>query len=96
MCLRWSEERLLLISSTLQVLEHQSTDRHDSEHRGPTVVASGTVSWKEATMGEAFLSLRFLNRDCRRFRRLCRRLDSNSLTGTIPSTVGQLSSLQFL
>jgi hypothetical protein len=37
----------LMLSSTLQVLEQQSTDRHDSEHRGPAVVASATVSWNK-------------------------------------------------
>jgi hypothetical protein len=39
---------LPLISLTLQVLEHQSTDGHDSEHR---VFAPGTVSWK---VGDVF------------------------------------------
>ena len=38
---------VLMFSSTLQVLEQQSTDRHDSEHRGPAVVASATVSWNK-------------------------------------------------
>jgi hypothetical protein len=35
--------RLLVISSTVQVPAQQSTERHDSEHRGPAVVASATV-----------------------------------------------------
>jgi hypothetical protein len=37
----------LMFSSTLQGLEQQSTDRHDSERRGPAVVASIPVSWNK-------------------------------------------------
>jgi hypothetical protein len=36
---------IALISSTLQVLARQSADGHDSEHRGPAVVACVPVSW---------------------------------------------------
>jgi hypothetical protein len=51
MCLRWSEQ-----SSILQVaLGQQSTDRHDSEHRGPAVVASATVSWNRGDDGDVFV-----------------------------------------
>jgi hypothetical protein len=46
MCLCWSERRVVLVSSFLQVLGQQSTERHDSEHRGPAVVAYAPVSWK--------------------------------------------------
>jgi hypothetical protein len=35
---------MLVISSLWQVVAHQSTERHDSEHRGPAVVAFGAVS----------------------------------------------------
>jgi hypothetical protein len=38
--------RLLLRSSILQVVEQQSTERHDSEHRGAAVVANAPVSWR--------------------------------------------------
>jgi hypothetical protein len=45
MCLRWSEQGLRLVSSILQDIGEQSTDGHDSKHRGPAVVAYGPVSW---------------------------------------------------
>jgi hypothetical protein len=53
----------MLISSLLQVLVQQSTERHDSEHRGSAVVASATVSWNRSDDSDVFLSLRCLNRE---------------------------------
>jgi hypothetical protein len=35
----------------LQGLERRSTDRHDSEHRGPAFVAYGTVIWNRGDDG---------------------------------------------
>jgi hypothetical protein len=34
----------------VQVLALQSTERHDSEHRGPAFVAYGPVSWRRLAM----------------------------------------------
>jgi hypothetical protein len=43
----WSD-----VSSILQELGRQSTERHDSEHRGPAVVAFGHVSWNRGDDGD--------------------------------------------
>jgi hypothetical protein len=90
----WNRRRLVMVlclNRFLQGLVQQSTDGHDSEHRGPAVVASGTVSWKRGDGGAT--CLRWTDR---RFRRLCRYLNNNQLSGTIPSNVGQLSLLRQL
>jgi hypothetical protein len=39
------------VSSILQVLGRQSTDGHDSDHRGPAVVAYRSVSWNRGGDG---------------------------------------------
>jgi hypothetical protein len=94
MCLRWSDERDVGDSSLLQVLVGQSADRHDSEHRGSAVVACAPVSWNRRrwVMGLCLNKRNVLVG----FVDFCRDLGNNQLTGTIPSTVGQLSSLQQL
>jgi hypothetical protein len=35
----------------MQLLEQKSTDRHDSEHRGPAVVTYAPVSWNKGDDG---------------------------------------------
>ncbi len=93
----WSEQGLLLVPSTLQVLAQQSTDGRDLEHCGPAVVAYGLVSWgAEATIFDAFVVAFGLNGGLAVVVVDSRYLHDNQLTGTIPSTVGQLSSLKEL
>jgi hypothetical protein len=83
----------MLFRLTLQLLVRQSADGHDSEHRGPAVLASTAVSWDR---GDDAVLCVCVGLNSESSRRLCRRLDKNSLAGTIPSTVGQLSSLSVL
>ncbi len=81
---RGLNREMRLFSSTLQVFAQQLTNRHDSEHRGLAVGASGAVSWNRATM---FVFAFGSDVD------FCRLVNNNQLTGTIPSAVGQLPLL---
>jgi hypothetical protein len=86
-CVGLSREIAVVFVGSMQGLEHQSTDGHDSEHRGPAVVAYVLVSGTEATMGNVCVGLKEM---CLSFSSICSSVGGNQLTGTIPSTVRQL------
>jgi hypothetical protein len=95
-CVCCLTREIALISSTLQVLARQSTDGHDSKHREPAVVACGPVSWSRGDGLGDMLCGGLTGEIAVDFVDFCRYLSNNQLSGTISSTVGQLSLLKFL
>jgi hypothetical protein len=73
----------------LQIFERQSADEHVAERTWPVDVAAGVVR----TQALDFFVILFIDTS-KRF--VDRYVDTNTLTGAIPSDLGKLTELQFL